>query len=81
MERKNIPFTNEHFVEFVKKMCDLKSPYWYATCIYKCTTSRYNSKKRQCPEHYTSDRTSRYQQDINAQRISADCIGAYKGYC
>lgn len=81
MERKDTPFTAEHFVEFIKKMCELKSPYWYATCIFKCTTSRYNSKKRQCPEHYTSDRTARYQQDINAKRISADCIGAYKGYC
>lgn len=81
MERKDIPFTAEHFVEFLKKMLELKSPYWYATCIFKCTDSRYNSKKRQCPEHYTSDRTARYKADIAAKRISADCIGAYKGYC
>lgn len=80
MERKNIPFTNKHFVEFVKKMCDLKSPYWYATCIFKCTESRYKSKKNQCPSHYTSDRTARYKADIAAKKISADCVGGCKGY-
>lgn len=81
MERKDIPFTNEHFVAFITKMLELKSPYWYATCIFKCTTSRLNSKSRQCPSHYTSDRTARYKADIAAKRVSADCIGAYKGYC
>ena len=32
--RALIPFTNEHFVAFLREM--VGRPYWYGTCIYKC---------------------------------------------
>jgi hypothetical protein len=34
-DRKNTPFTNEHFAAFCEKM--LGQPYWWGTCLYKCT--------------------------------------------
>ena len=40
--RALIPFTNEHFAAFVQKM--IGGPYWYGTCLYKCTSSRCSSR-------------------------------------
>jgi GH25 family lysozyme M1 (1,4-beta-N-acetylmuramidase)/peptidoglycan hydrolase-like protein with peptidoglycan-binding domain len=76
--RAQTPFTNEHFVEFLKKM--LGSPYWYGTCIYKCTENLRSRKAKQYPSHYGSSRTARYRQDIADKKVCADCIGAAKGY-
>lgn len=61
-ERKDVPFTNEHFISFCEKM--VGQPYWYGTCVYKCTQSILNSKTAQYPSHYGSGRTSRYKEDI-----------------
>lgn len=71
-------FTNIEFVEFLKKM--VGQPYWYGTCVYKCTKSVLTSKTKQYPDHYKSSRTSRYQQDIANNKISADCVGLGKGF-
>ena len=76
--RAQTAFTSEHFVEFLKQL--INQPYWYGTCIYKCTESLRSRKAKQYPSQYGSSRTSRYRQDIEAKRICADCIGAAKGY-
>ena len=73
-----IPLTNEHFAAWCLKM--LGQPYWYASCLYKCTESLRARKAAQYPAHYGSSRTARYRQDIAAKKVAADCIGAAKGY-
>lgn len=77
-ERIASPFTNEHFAAFCLSM--VGQPYWYGTCLYKCTESLRSRKAEQYPSHYGSNRTSRYKQDIAAQKVCADCIGGAKGY-
>lgn len=52
--------TNIMFVDFLKKM--VGQPYWYGTCVYKCTSSLLSSKSNQYPTHYTSSRMSKYEQ-------------------
>ena len=64
--RALIPFTNEHFAAFVQKM--IGGPYWYGTCLYKCTSSALSRKTSQYPSHYGSNRTARYKQDIAAKK-------------
>ena len=71
-------FTNMHFVDFCKKFVGM--PYWYATCVYPCTESKLQSKKKSYPDHYTSKRMDRYRADIAAHKICADCVGLMKGY-
>ena len=77
-ERINKPFTNEHFVAFLKKM--VGHPYWYGTCLYPCTESRLKSKAKQYPDHYGSSRMAQYRRDIANKDVSADCVGGCKGY-
>jgi len=77
-ERINIPFTNEHFMAFCLKM--VGQPYWFGTCLYRCTTSLLTRKTEQYPSAYTASRENRYKQDIAAKKVCADCIGAAKGY-
>lgn len=72
------PFTNEHFIAFCEKM--LGQPYWYGCCLYKCKSSLLTSKTRQYPSSYAVSRTARYKQDIAGKKVSADCVGACKGY-
>lgn len=71
-------YTNLHFVEFLKGM--LGQPYWYGTCVYKCTTSTLNSKSKQYPSHYTSSRMSKYKSHVANKMVSTDCVGLGKGY-
>lgn len=78
MARKDIPFTNEHFVEFIKSFVGM--PYWYGTVVYKCTESRLNSKAKQYPSHYASSRMSKYRDAIRRKLVCADCVGLVKGY-
>ena len=54
--------------------------YWYGTYGNKCTQSKYESKKRQYPEHYGSSRTSGYMKDIRQGRRCADCVGMIKSF-
>lgn len=76
--RVNVPFTNEHFVAFLNKM--VGRPYWYGTCVYKCTNSLLSRKTAQYPSYYSSSRTPTYKKHIEAKEVCADCIGAAKGY-
>ena len=76
--RALIPFTNEHFVAFLREM--VGRPYWYGTCIYKCSNSLLTRKAKQYPSHYKDDRTATYTKHIAAKEVCADCIGAAKGY-
>ena len=77
-ERKNTPFTNEHFVAFCEKM--VGQPYWYGTVVYKCTENLRSRKAKQYPAHYGSSRTARYRDDIAKKKVCADCVGLIKGY-
>lgn len=76
--RALMPFTNEHFVAFLHEM--VGRPYWYGTCVYKCSNSLLNRKANQYPSHYGSSRTATYKEHIAAKEVCADCIGAAKGY-
>jgi len=78
MSRINIPMTNEHFANFCLQM--VGQPYWYGTCIYKCTESLRAKKAKQYASHYGDSRTARYRKDIEAKKVCADCVGACKGY-
>jgi peptidoglycan hydrolase-like protein with peptidoglycan-binding domain len=77
-DRKNTPFTNEHFAAFCEKM--LGQPYWYGCVVYKCSESLRSRKAAQYPSHYSTSRTARYRSDVAAKKVCADCIGAAKGY-
>ena len=72
------PYTNLHFVEFLKGM--VGQPYWYGTCVYKCTSSTLKSKTNQYPSHYTSSRKATYEKHISKKMVAADCVGLGKGY-
>lgn len=76
--RENTTFTNEHFAAFCVKM--LGQPYWYGTCVYKCTEGLRSRKAQQYPSSYADSRTARYKQDSAAHRVCADCVGGCKGY-
>lgn len=78
-DRINTPLTNEHFAAFCQSM--VGQPYWYGTCVYKCTESLRSRKAAQYPSHYGSSRTSRYRDDISKKKVCADCVGLIKGYC
>ena len=53
-ERKNTPFTGEHFAAWCEKM--VGQPYWYGGVVYKCTQNLLDRKSKQYPAHYTSGR-------------------------
>lgn len=71
-------FSNTHFVEFLKGM--VGQPYWYGTCVYKCTQDMLTRKTAQYPSNYTSNRMPQYKENIAKNNICADCIGLAKGY-
>ena len=77
-ERKDTPFTGEHFAAWCEKM--VGQPYWYGTCVYKATNSLLSRKSNQYPSSYASSRMSRYKQDIANKAVVSDCIGGCKGY-
>lgn len=70
--------TNRDLVAFVKAM--VGQPYWYGTCVYKCTSDLLLSKANQYPSHYKSGRTPTYNSHIKAKKVCADCIGLIKGF-
>lgn len=76
--RALIPFTNEHFADFMIQM--IGRPYWYGTCLYKCTESLRQRKASQYPSHYKDNRTATYRKHIEAKEVAGDCIGGAKGY-
>ena len=44
-ERKDTPFTGEHFAAWCEKM--VGQPYWYGSCVYKCTQNLLDRKAKQ----------------------------------
>lgn len=76
--RALIPFTNEHFAAFLQAM--VGRPYWYGTCLYKCTNGLLARKTKQYPNHYRSSRKDTYHQHVAEKEVCGDCIGAAKGY-
>ena len=77
-ERINTAYTSEHFVAFCLAM--VGQPYWYGTCVYKCSESLRAKKAKQYPSHYKDSRTARYKDDIARKKVCADCVGLIKGY-
>ncbi|MBQ8973420.1 MAG: SH3 domain-containing protein [Clostridia bacterium] len=71
-------FTSTQLVAFAKSM--VGQPYWYGSCVYKCSESLYSSKKKQYPAHYTSAREAQYRVNIRQKRVCADCVGLIKGF-
>lgn len=53
-------------------------PYWYGTFGNTATESLLNSKKKQYPSHYKSQRMKKYKSQLG-QRVH-DCVGLVKGY-
>ena len=46
-ERKDTPFTGEHFAAWCEKM--VGQPYWYGGVVYKCTQNLLDRKAKQVP--------------------------------
>lgn len=65
-------------VTFAKSMVGM--PYWYGTCVYKCSNSLLKSKTAQYPSHYGSKRTSTYNSHIADKLVCMDCVGLIKGF-
>lgn len=79
-EEENKMFTNLDLAAFCLAVYAAKWVYWYGTCGYKCTTSLFNSKKKQYPDHYTNARESGYKKDISDSKMCADCVGLIKAF-
>lgn len=73
-------FKGKQLAEFCEQVYRAGWVYWYGTYGNPCTTSLYNSKKKQYPEHYTADRAAGYKKDIDAGKTCADCVGMIKGF-
>ena len=52
-------FKSSELVSFVKKM--VGQPYWYGTCVYRCTNDLLKKKTAQYPSHYGSSRMATYE--------------------
>lgn len=65
-------------VTFAKSMVGM--PYWYGTCVYKCSNNLLDSKSAQYPSHYKSNRTNTYKAHIRDQLVCMDCVGLIKGF-
>ena len=73
-------FTAKKYVDWLNKQVELKRPYWYGTCFQLCTNDQLERKTKQYPDHYTSNRTARYKEDIANGQYCGDCVGgAIKG--
>ena len=75
-------FTGKQLAEYCEEMYKNKDHwcYWYGTYGNQCTLSKYESKKKQYPEHYGSSRKSGYMKDIEQGRRCADCVGMIKSF-
>ncbi len=73
-------FTGKQLAEFCENVYKAGWVYWYGTYGKRCSESLYNSKKKQYPSHYGSDRTSGYQKDIRDGKWCADCVGMIKAF-
>lgn len=73
-------FTNLELVAFAKMMEKHKVPYWYGTCVYKCTDDLLKRKSQQYPSHYGSSRMTKYKDAVKSKTVCSDCVGLLKGY-
>lgn len=73
-----MPWSNADLVAFAKGMVGM--PYWYGTCVYRCTEGLLSSKARQYPNHYGASRMAKYRAAIAAKKICTDCVGLVKGF-
>ena len=75
-------FTGKQLAEFCEEFYRHKDhwAYWYGTYGNQCTQKKYESKKKQYPDHYGSSRTSGYMKDIEKGRRCADCVGMIKAF-
>ena len=75
-------FTGKQLAEFCEEIYKHKDHwcYWYGTYGNKCTQKKYESKKKQYPDHYGSSRTKGYMKDIEQGRRCADCVGMIKAF-
>lgn len=76
----NAMFTSAQLVQFCEDVYKARWVYWYGTYGKQCTEKLYNSKKKQYPAHYGSDRTAGYQKDIREGKWCADCVGLIKAF-
>lgn len=73
-------YTSKQFVDFLKAALAEKYVYWYGTYGNRCTQSKYTSKSKQYPSHYTAARASTYKQHIAEGRWCVDCVGLMKHF-
>lgn len=75
-------FTGKQLAEYCEEMHRNKDhwAYWYGTYGNLCTQKKYESKKKQYPDHYGSSRTKGYMKDIEEGRRCADCVGMIKSF-
>lgn len=71
-------FKASQMVKFCQSMVGM--PYWYGTCVYRCSLDLLARKTRQYPQHYTSSRMSKYRAAVSKKLICMDCIGMIKGF-
>lgn len=71
-------YSVEQFVAFLRMM--VGQPYWYGTCVHRCTKDMLSQKTQQYSKHYTAGRMPRYKTDIAERKVSADCVGLIKGF-
>lgn len=73
-------FKSYQLVQFVENVYKSKWVYWYGTYGNQCTLSKYESKKKQYPAHYTKSREKQYMKDIENNKRCADCVGLIKAF-
>lgn len=75
-------FTGKELAAYSEEMYKNKDhwAYWYGTYGNQCSMKKYESKKKQYPEHYGSSRKSGYMKDIEQGRRCADCVGMIKSF-
>ena len=75
-------FTGKELAAYCETMYANKAhwAYWYGTYGNVCTMKKYESKKKQYPDHYGSSRTKGYMKDIEQGRRCADCVGMIKSF-
>lgn len=78
-EKPNM-FTGKQLAEFCEQVYKAGWVYWYGTYGKQCSEKLYQSKKKQYPAHYGSDRTAGYQKDIREGKWCADCVGMIKAF-
>lgn len=72
-------YTNIGLVEYAYKCLNLPTIYMWGTMMNLVTDSLINSKKKQYPNNYTTDRINILKEKIN-NSYGCDCVGLIKSY-